>query len=721
MKKWLTIFVFLFPMFASAQTYDGITIPAGHPRLWVPTGSSQLTTAEAWLTANPYTSTSDQWVQLAFHYVASSEASAADCTSYVIPTAMSTTITDTSPTNNGSDSSRYYGEQLILTYDWCYDQMTSGQRATLTSNLNSWFSGIQQQTWGGATMPDNNYFWGNVRNELEWGIASYWENTTAAQGFIDDALTTRWTNAFIPTTTLNNPGNLGGVAPEGSEYGRYLFYYSVVPFESADVGGRDVYGSSGYFKQAVYYMVYTTTPAVTYCRDNGGGTYYEVFPFSDDEFWYNCNSAQSRLWSSNPGSYYGNFMQTAANYWPTIDTGKYAQQWIDTVGLQTLTDYYVQSQSGGTGTKAFSNLPLDYYATGMQYFWVRKAWDTTSAMVMMQMGTTPTYAHHHYDYGSWQFWRGGRWMSRETASYVETFTGYNGVGTATSPDMIVHNGVLINPASVGCTVGTTCYGNGWSAEGNGPPIVNRLESQTGYAYADVNLTPEARNNIIESGGHKERDNPAAGYIEREYVFVRSLETLVTLDRVLSVSPDGGTTPAASIVKTFIAHCETNPTLVDASHETCTNGTQELYITNLEPVTTAHEVVNEASAGDTHGQYRIEINDPGTTALSYLLNVMQAGSSGGANVTASVVDSNSGDPTSGTFTVTLAPAAGSSTVIVFNKGETSSGGTINVAAGGAVNLTSSVEAIAYTNNGPVWGQNNSTGIQLSGYGAGAVVR
>jgi len=53
-------------------------------------------------------------------------------------------------------------------------------------------------------------------------------------------------------------------------------------------------------------------------------------------------------------------------------------------------------------------------------------------------------------------------------------------------------------------------------------------------------------------------------------------------------------------------------------------------------------------------------------------------------------------------VTLTPGVGSATTIVFNKGETSSGGTINVAGTGAVSLASTVEQISYTDNGPVWG-------------------
>jgi hypothetical protein len=253
----------------------------------------------------------------------------------------------------------------------------------------------------------------------------------------------------------------------------------------------------------------------------------------------------------------------------------------------------------------------------------------------------------------------------------------------------------------------------------GTPVVNRLETETNYFYADVDLT----NLYLWNSDHSAFNTGVVGHVEREYIYVRSLETLVVLDRILTANQthDGSLT-AAQVVTSFLTHFETNPTITDSNDYYSTNGIEVVRQTVLIPASATYRVINENSCSgcSTNGQYRVEVDNSGA-AQRYSLDVLQSSASGTGAVTATVVDSNSGSTTSGTFTVTLAPAAGSSTVIVFNKGETSSGGTINVAAGGAVNLTSSVEAIAYTNNGPVWGQNNSTGIQLSGYGVGAVVR
>jgi hypothetical protein len=40
-------------------------------------------------------------------------------------------------------------------------------------------------------------------------------------------------------------------------------------------------------------------------------------------------------------------------------------------------------------------------------------------------------------------------------------------------------------------------------------------------------------------------------------------------------------------------------------------------------------------------------------------------------------------------------------IVFNKGQSSSGGTISVAGGSVVNLRTTVQPVSYTDNGVVW--------------------
>src|SRR5262249_40612360 len=132
--------------------------------------------------------------------------------------------------------------------------------------------------WGDGRMPANNYYWGYLRNELNWAIATYHENPMA-RTFLEHALVTRWQNSFLPFAAAEARG---GVPAEGTQYGRYMLHYPVVPFTTMRLLGRDLFRETDFYKEAVFYMIYGTTPAPTACKGSGK-LYYQVFPFSDDE------------------------------------------------------------------------------------------------------------------------------------------------------------------------------------------------------------------------------------------------------------------------------------------------------------------------------------------------------------------------------------------------------------------------------------------------------
>jgi hypothetical protein len=726
--------------------------------LWFNT--ARLTQAKAWFSGHSFTPSSGDHMAQALYDLLSGT------------TTYTSTVVDWATRYNmpasgiACDQCRWDGEALILVYDWEYQNLTPGQKNTLISNYNSWIIHWMSQSWGGPTMPQSNYFWGYLRNECEWGITSYGDNTGPAQTFLDECLATRWSNAFVPTTATGHNA-AGGLPQEGDEYGRYMIWYPLVPFITAGLNGRDVYSDANkFFEASMFNLIYSTSQEqITHV---GGGAHWEIFPFSDDENFVNGGSAEARFSGiDGNGSYTGDFMNSMANHYSSV-TGQYAKQWLINLGLPVANHVAAVDNSSGIAARPFSNLALDYYDAGIQYFYGHSAWGASGTTdFMLQMGAPSGVGHGHDDYGTWQSRRNGSstayWLSRETVGYGEAYMPYanpqpwvamtaypinsrvlgspsngyvyqqvanvtcitgssqpslpttplatvsdgtctwlntsNGVSGDRVPvgDLTVHNGILMNGA-----------GLGYSSK-DGLPVVNRLESQGSYSYADVDLTHSYRNTIDTS--HPERDNRSAGHIEREFVFVRSLETMVILDRLVANSV--GTLPATAITKTFIAHCEINWTLEDSNHETCTNGNQALRISTLMPVSFSQRVVNESScpnaksACNTDGQYRLEIDTSGT-AQQYFLNVLQARDSSAANLMASAVDSNPIDPTSGTLTVTLHPSVGSDTTLVFNKTacavgprQCSLGGTINIAGTGLVNLRTNVQGISYTDNGPVW--------------------
>jgi len=690
-----------------AASGTGITIPTTHPRLWW--NAARLAQAKAWFAANPNVpkptdnTSADYYIDIAWRHVVAG----ADCIP-AITFVMNEEVpaAEFLPSGNGSDYARWYGEAAFVVYDWCYDQMTAQQRADFLDNIggsgagwNDYLTGINQQAWGGPSMVESNYNIGNMRNDIESGIGTYWENLTAAEGFLTDGITTRWTDNFVPSVSTDTAG---GVDQEGNEYAESMMQYPIIPFVTMSLDGRDIYNETEYFKEQAYWVIYETTPAPTPDVPAGTPPAYQLNPFSDDEHFVDGGVLVT-------GSDTQSFMNMASNYWSALDVGKYTRQWVNTVAADPatfVTPNYILAQDAQPQSKPYTSLPLDYYATAIQYLYGRKAWDTSSSYFMWQLGIAPTpVGHQHIDIGNFNLWRGGRWLSRETTGYDDVITGY-GYKNYASDDtegILAHNGIVFG-TSLSPAVGYASLGL-MPSDNQGQTTVRRLDSQPGYVYADVDLTPQY---LWPSPDYTQYNTGAVVHVERELLFLRDLETTLVFDRLttgnVTVGSDAGLS-AANEVNTFDIHFETNPTLEDAAHLTATNGAQALRLTTLVPAAPTRRVINEQSCSGCStgvGQYRVELDTSGN-AQRYFLNVLQGRDATADNIVASVVDSAPSSPTTGTFTVTLQPSVGATTTVVFNKGQTSSGGTVNLAGAGVTTLRAGVQTIRYTDSGPVWGQ------------------
>jgi hypothetical protein len=640
------------PVMVSAQsTAYGLNIPAGHPRLWWT--PDRVTRARAWLQSNPFTPRPDDPMGLATRCVLTGEANyCQSAVNYAMNQMCSNAACNSTDPNYGvaADDARWEGENVITVFDWCYQYFTPAQRATLIDRWNTYFRNIRLRSWGGPAMVQSNYNWGYMRNEIEWGIATWGENPEADAN-LRYAMENRWGASIAPHFRT---GGLGGVLQEGSAYGSAIGEYSTVPYGSAALMGRDLYRETNFFREAVLYMVHATLPGLTYNK-NDRGSYRELFPFADDERFFDGGMAAR--------ANYGTFMLAMADFWRDVPIGQYARQWVNTVN--PVRPVHVRAIDRGGAALDFANLPLDYYAPGPRFFFGRNQWSAQSTVFNLQLGVTEDEGHRHNDVGSWQLWRNGRWLSRETTGYSQDIAGYNGTPVDAN-NAVAHNTLFIG-------------GRGPASDyQRGPTVVTRLESRPTFAFAAVDLTPSYHSS------YPQLDNPGATQVVREFLFVRPLEALIVFDRVEGLA---STTP-----KTFIAHFETNPT-VDSGGKTVTavNGDQELRITTLVPANpTYRPIVNEGGAV---GQYRLEVETSGAVQ-SYFLNVLEAKATADADLAASVVDNGS------TFTLTLNhPARGSATV-VFQKGRVSAGGSV-VIADQASPLTATVSPISVTDNGVSW--------------------
>jgi hypothetical protein len=570
----------------------------------------------------------------------------------------------------GCDTIRGPGEAVMLTYDWLYAQMTPAQRTTIANNWNTWLNYVDvSNPWGNVTMPSSNYFAGAFRTDFSLGVATFGDNPQATS-FIDYALKSRWAavvNFVSPGGTPPVGGKGYGMpAQEGSQYGRYWLSYSAVPLASSALLGRDLWQESTAAKTGVLQTIYNTLPTQTVSRG-----LYDGWTWSDDEDWtigaglYAGGGMQSR--------FYGDFMMAATQEFPNTAVGKLARQWLNTVN-PTIAPMWLAIDPGGSA-QAFSTLPLDYYASGPQFAYWRNSWNTNASALFLQMGQTTGVGHPHIDVGNFQWFRGGAYLIRETPSYGTTVAGYNSSGTVDGGLGYAHNMPLIGGLSeaAGCT--------------DSNAVVRRMESQTSYAYIDADISGLYTNNICASN-HPERENPYAQHAEREFIFFRDIEVLLILDRLQA--------DTASRSKTFVSHCENSPASSDASHYSCTDGTQKASYSVLLPATPTLAVVNEASNGATCAsnecQYRLEVNDnTASGAQSYFLVAIQGLNAGGAALTPTVRDNGT------SWTVTL-DASHSATL---NKGMSSAGGSVTV-NGVVKSLRADTQPMTITDTGlPLW--------------------
>jgi hypothetical protein len=649
-----------------ASSSYGLTIPSGHgQRVWWT--ATSLAQAKAWYAANPYTPGTASWLSApsvwdsALAYVLTGNTSYGQA---AVNAMMNFNIDAYVGTSTGNDYMRWM-DYVPTVYDWCHDLMTPAQQQAIIARYNGYLAFYM--TWDGD-LPADNYFWGAVRNELDWGIATYGENPEAS-AFLNDAINVRWP-AFL---NYANTSGQGGLPPEGSQYGPYMLQYSVVPLVSAKNLGLNLYAQTNWYNEAVYGVIAATTQSPTQgyrATDN----YYQTFPYGDDDYDYGyVNIASSPITSPDTAD----FMTAMAMLNPNSAVGQYARQWLNMVN--PLRDNYVAAADPGGAALSFSNLPPDYYTGGsMQYFYTRDQWGPSSTEGLFQLGyEVGVDGHTDLNSGSFQIWRDGYWLTRNDIGYGSAIAGWQGA-TATVGDTIAQNGILYNGMGLA---------NGFW---NTPPQTTRLESTSLFDYAAVDLSgayQSSRPNLA---------NPYEASTVREYFFIKPLDTYLILDRLGSSS--------AQVTQTFLLHFPNQPTVEAPNVVDGVNGSQELRLTSLSPQQPTFNVVNEADFNGTPDpsaayQYRLEESQSGQ-AQSYFINVLQAKGVNDPNVTAQLTDNGT------SWTITLTSPTLGTAVLVLNKGMTSAGGSIGYSATGTPTnptpLIDHVQSMQVTDQGPVWG-------------------
>src|SRR5262249_3505595 len=130
--------------------------------------------------------------------------------------------------------------------------------------------------------PGSNYWWGYVRNALNCALAIWYEDTTRRAQlynrlFIDSP------NFWDVSKQYNSAqAARGGIAPEGTEYGRYMIDYITVAFASLAQMGRNLYGECSFWSDAVTAFVYMLSPSPMR-GDQGTTDFYQLPVYWDTQ------------------------------------------------------------------------------------------------------------------------------------------------------------------------------------------------------------------------------------------------------------------------------------------------------------------------------------------------------------------------------------------------------------------------------------------------------
>ncbi|MBA8888690.1 hypothetical protein FHW12_002923 [Dokdonella fugitiva] len=689
--SWARRGILLAALWAGSAAAVQLQVPATHPRLFYG-DAARLQQARTYYGTHAFTPAADDYAGLALRGLLTG--SAADCTT------AAHHVRDWQASNGDGgfrDDVRGEGEDLMLEFDWCHDRLTAAEIQTLVTRWNGYMDRELADTLGNTGKEANNYWAGRTRNLLLWGIASTGENPRA-QEFIDDALEQRMGVDF---TRWYGDFGVGGVFPEGDDYGVVSLSYPLIAFASAADFGYDPFAQTPYYTEAIYALAYGSTPGPS-TIDGEAANEASFFPFNDDEHFYEGGAINLR-------DYLGDFATWFGTRNPASGNAHHALAWRAATGAGRR---WMFDALGTTGSVAdLASMPLDYYAKGAEVFDARTSHTGDATQVHLQLGTPGGIEHRHLDGGSFQLWRKGRWMTRESTGYADALAGFMDHGTTDSTDPVAHNALLFEGRSTGIWIGSTgpLPVSPGGDQPRGLPHVVRLQHAPQFAFAAVDLSDAYRNGL-----DTRVDWPYAEIAIREFLFIRPLQALVVLDRMRASSDsqrpfyasgqwleDGPHEAAAAVRRTFVMHFERAPTASGGNRMTAPAGTQTAELITLVPASPyavaspSVRVFNEDQPGDAQaGQYRLELDSIGS-AESYFLNVVTGHDDGEQPIDAQLQDE--GDH----WQVTLSHPGRGTATIVLAKGMQSSGGSVRIGDGETTPLAAGVQGMHVDTTGPVW--------------------
>jgi len=442
-----------------------------------------------------------------------------------------------------------YLEQLALTYDYGYSQLTPAQRTAWAAYADQTIKNVwnySTASWGGVSHPwsgwsvsdpGDNYFYSFLKATQLWSLAS--QNMTTIKFLQTDKYT-----ILIPYFYALP----GGGSREGTGYGTSLgSLFENYAYWKSSVG-EDLSAYSTHARNTIDYWIYATVPTFDYYAAIGDQARSSMPRMFD----YQRKLVEEAV-ALNPGTAQG----MRGIWW--LNRIKVDDGGGGTVLGKMRYNYdfrYDLLQTAGTEQAPTG---LMYDATGTGVLFARSDW-TTSASWMHTIAGIYDQSHAHQDQGGFSFYKGG-WLS--ITSNVFSNSGIN-------QDVGTENVVRF-------------MANGNAIPQNNSTSTKAVSDSGGVLQVNENLTPAYSDNA----------NQVSSWL-RDFTYTRSTHTIKVHDRC---TVGGGVTPVWQL------HLPVKPVLQgDGSYLA-----GKLHITPLLPATPAVAIVDMRTvSSDYTGSYRLEI-------------------------------------------------------------------------------------------------------------------
>jgi hypothetical protein len=452
------------------------------------------------------------------------------------------------------DSYYFVGEDigdLALTYDWCFDTVTSGQKTRWLAYADQAISNVWNPTtakWGSTAMPwsgwavddpSDNYYYGFLKATMLVGLAARGEDPNADQ-WIAQFHDTKVMSELVPTFDTDL---VGGGSREGTGYGVAMKnLFQLYDFWNATTG-EHLFAKTPHTRASMLSFMHQIVPTLD-----------KIAPTGD----------QSRDSTASYFDYHRQYLQELVSFYPNDALASRAATILADASVPKMGQAFMAVDDFLYANTSVVEQPLQglgrtYYAPGIGELYTRSGWDTHATWLNLIAGPY-TQSHAHQDQGSLLLYKDG-WLA-----YDAVIDSHSGLPQATT----AHSLVRIDQSGAPVTQVANTISH-----------LVALHTGTGWTYAASDVLPAYNGKA------------AVTMDQREVVYLEP-DTVVVYDRVAT---------AAGTQQTWQLATPVTPSI---SGTTATiNAAHALHVTRYAPAAATSSVYAMSADSDFTSGFRLD--------------------------------------------------------------------------------------------------------------------